>query len=449
MRTLRADVQREEAGLEALVLNDRSGGSTNADSVSRLEQLRSQILMLYDRGSRSAWQQPPLRLVVRKGALVAPVVTEFGSVVLVATAAGKVSAHDVSDLTRKRMTAMVNGGGDGPVRGWSASTQAPDALDSSLAAMQSMLGTSLGAGLQLALDQAGIARGAAIVILPDGADALLPLSLATNAQSGRMLLEDYTISFVPSIAALGASANRVRRARRRSLALLMPPEGANLDYAPIEGRLVEAMFQSAPHDAWNGATKDSLLQGLGPRTYWHFSTHGTFDWNDPRQSGVLIGPDHAILTLADLLGARQRIGAPRLVVLSACDTGLSDINRNPDEFTGLPAGFLLAGAAGVVASLWPVNDLSTTLLMSRFYELHLVSGRSPAEALKAAQLWLRDATVVNLQAYVEAKQASGAISADQAGLIQDDLTLVQARMGPLGRPFAAPRFWGAFVLYGQ
>jgi CHAT domain-containing protein len=248
---------------------------------------------------------------------------------------------------------------------------------------------------------------------------------------------------------LGASHRRISQDDNRSLALLMPTEAVQLDYAPIEGLLVQAGFGSAPHEAWAGTSKSVLLQNLGPKTYWHFATHGAFNWDDPRESGVLIGSDNTMLTLGDLLESRQRVGSPRLVVLSACSTGLSDVKHNPDEFTGLPTGFLFAGAAGVVASLWPVNDLSTTLLMSKFYDLHLGLHQRPAQALRGAQLWLKNATIPDLQFYVRTKRAAEVLSVEQFGLFTEDLSYVGKSGDPDFRPFASPQYWGAFVVYGE
>jgi CHAT domain-containing protein len=64
--------------------------------------------------------------------------------------------------------------------------------------------------------------------------------------------------------------------------------------------------------------------------------------------------------------------------------------RNPDEYVGLPAGFLQAGVAGIVGSLWPVPDASTAVLIGRFYHLWRVERIEPVEALRQAQRWLRD-----------------------------------------------------------
>lgn len=58
----------------------------------------------------------------------------------------------------------------------------------------------------------------------------------------------------------------------------------------------------------------------------------------------------------------------RLALLSACETGLPG-TQLPDEVVSLPTRLLQAGVAGVAASLWSVADLSTTLLLVRFYFL--------------------------------------------------------------------------------
>ena len=77
-----------------------------------------------------------------------------------------------------------------------------------------------------------------------------------------------------------------------------------------------------------------------------------------------------------------------LVVLSACQTGLgsgalADVPAG-DDWVGLTRAFLHAGAAHVVATLWPVDDWATAALMERFYQGY-AGGADPAGALAAAQ----------------------------------------------------------------
>jgi hypothetical protein len=76
------------------------------------------------------------------------------------------------------------------------------------------------------------------------------------------------------------------------------------------------------------------------------------------------------------------------VVLSACQTNLGDLSEG-DELVGLTRAFIFAGTPSVIASLWSVEDESTALLMERFYT-HLREGAGKAEALRQAQIEVRD-----------------------------------------------------------
>src|SRR5204862_6812405 len=114
--------------------------------------------------------------------------------------------------------------------------------------------------------------------------------------------------------------------------------------------------------------------------------HGSYDCNDPPASGLELADDR--LTLADLQQGAVDLSAARLVTLSACETGISDVLRgSAEEYVGIPAGFLLAGVPCVVSSLWAVPDLSTALLMERFYRNHLKNDLEFPAALREAQVW--------------------------------------------------------------
>jgi CHAT domain-containing protein len=72
-----------------------------------------------------------------------------------------------------------------------------------------------------------------------------------------------------------------------------------------------------------------------------------------------------------------------LVTLSACETGLGKIT-NGDDIVGLTRGFLYAGSNSIVASLWKVDDLATSHLMTEFYST--LKKTNKREALRRAQL---------------------------------------------------------------
>ena len=98
---------------------------------------------------------------------------------------------------------------------------------------------------------------------------------------------------------------------------------------------------------------------------------------DEVEDGLLTGEDVAGMDL----------GATELVVLSACDTGLGDINAGEGVF-GLRRAFVLAGAKTLVTSLWKIPDQATCELMEEFYA-RMLKGVGCAEALRSAQLALR------------------------------------------------------------
>ena len=77
----------------------------------------------------------------------------------------------------------------------------------------------------------------------------------------------------------------------------------------------------------------------------------------------------------------------RLVVLSACETGVGKL-LGGDEVSGLTRTILSAGASTVISSLWRVSDDSTALLMQEFYK-RLHARAKPADAMRAAALEVR------------------------------------------------------------
>jgi CHAT domain-containing protein len=106
---------------------------------------------------------------------------------------------------------------------------------------------------------------------------------------------------------------------------------------------------------------------------------------------------------------------------------------------------MLAGVPCVVSSLWSVQDLSTALLMERFYRNHLSGEMDFAVALQEAQLWVRrEVTVKQVRDYLARAVNKGYVKMHQAlayrreydNLLDDAL------------PFESPYYWAAFAVYG-
>jgi CHAT domain-containing protein len=131
--------------------------------------------------------------------------------------------------------------------------------------------------------------------------------------------------------------------------------------------------------------------GLGRYRVVHFATHGVFDNEQPELSGVYLSlfddrgrPQAGFLTLQDVYSLRLPV---EVVVLSACNTALGRLVRG-EGLVGIVRGFMYAGAERVVASLWKVDDEATAELMRLFYLEMFEHRRSPAAALRQAQLLL-------------------------------------------------------------
>jgi len=209
------------------------------------------------------------------------------------------------------------------------------------------------------------------------------------------------------------------------------------------------------------ATRETLWNALPQATIAHFSCHGYFNPTTPLDSALLLA-HNTQLTLRDLLNAEpQQMASLRLVTLSACMTAVIDAQYIPDEVTGLFAGFLQAGVPSVIGTLWSVDDQSTALLMTRFYELYLHGdvqiGLPPqpiARALGLAQCWLRDLTNNDLLVYLQGHHQQPLDDLAQRlspGLVAEKLPSVrQAILKGQGEkcPYADTYYWAGFVYYG-
>jgi CHAT domain-containing protein len=276
------------------------------------------------------------------------------------------------------------------------------------------------------------------------------------------LLNQYELSLSPSLTTLYHAGKRAEIVPSSIVALANPTR--NLDYAEPEAHLLRNWFQDekAEYKVGKAVTPGEILAALPEKDVWHFATHGGFDASAPLKSRLWLEEDKLgrHLTL-EMIFETRGLGTPRLVVLSACETGLYDLTSYPFEFTGLPSGFMHAGAAGVIATLWPVNDLSTALLMGKFYEGYMGGGLTPSAALRAAQLWLRDATVPDLRDALERWGKSGRVSSIENMIAAFDLRVSErkssrdfalgdsfANISSNNSPYSSPLYWGGFVHYG-
>lgn len=341
------------------------------------------------------------------------------------------TSRHLHDLLAAR---QPRGGGRAPERALIA------AADAELPTTAARLGHLLLAPIESRL--LGEWRGKRLVVVASGGLAYVPFGVLTLSD-GRQLLADHEIVDLPSATVLAAlrreGTGRPRAAR--ALALIGDPVFDRQDprlrqstsvVARADAPARRAASASRSDDEWRHAESqftrsgfgrlpftrqeiasiaalapsDSVLQAtdfrashalamsgeLGQFRIVHFATHGLLNGQHPELSGLVLSlvdeqgrPQNGFLRLQEIYNLRL---SADLVVLSACQTALGREVKG-EGLVGLTRGFMYAGAQRVVASLWQVDDLATAALMKAFYRGMLRDGRSPASALRAAQLEIR------------------------------------------------------------
>jgi CHAT domain-containing protein/Tfp pilus assembly protein PilF len=278
-----------------------------------------------------------------------------------------------------------------------------------------------------------------LVIIPDGALQLIPFASLPVAGPESSLITDHEIIYFPSASILTLQRRELanRKPAAHAVAVL-----ANPVFQPDDERVTEARKKKSEQDAlaqstnqrrdiksalrdvgvdqltrlpysnqeaaaiMNVAPKGEVLSKLGFEAtraaalspelskykIIHFATHGILDLQHPELSAI-------VLSLVDKNGAPQdgylflhdiyNLNLPaELVVLSACQTGIGKQVKG-EGLIALTRGFMYAGAARLVASLWKIDDAATAALMKEFYKEMFVNSKKPAAALQAAQIYMR------------------------------------------------------------
>ncbi len=159
----------------------------------------------------------------------------------------------------------------------------------------------------------------------------------------------------------------------------------------------------------------------------HIASHFRLSPCNDIESYLLLG-DGQKLTLDRLRNQQNIFGGVDLLTLSACDTAVgSGTGKELDGFSMIAQR---QGAKSVIASLWAVEDSSTSLLMQEFYRLR-ESGITKGEALRRVQL----------------KMLNGEIGVNANSISRGDV-LYRYEKDP-SRPYSHPYFWAPFVLIGN
>ncbi len=237
-----------------------------------------------------------------------------------------------------------------------------------------------------------------LVLIPDKMLYALPFAALVDPVTGRRLIQDRTLVAVPSASILAACLERARVLRNvSSLGTLVIADPdfdrgllQGLSHLPAaHGEAAAVASLQAPALVLSGtqATTSRFIIEAGRYGIVHFVGHALRNRDNPMLSALVFAPGHSasdsgLLYAYQLLG--RRFEKTRLIVLSACSTGVGALSQTEGALS-LAAPFLAAGVPAVVASLWDVNDDASARLMASFH-LHLHQGESVATALRSAQI---------------------------------------------------------------
>jgi CHAT domain-containing protein len=259
-------------------------------------------------------------------------------------------------------------------------------------------------------------------------------------------------------------APRALAAQRRADKLLAARDGIHWQPLPGTryevGALAKLLAAEKPTLLLGSDASESKLISLaakgtlGEARFIHLATHGQARWDKPLASRIILSRDHLGEDQRGELSAEQVLLGwnlhADLVTLSACQSGLGKHERG-EGFVGFAQALMLAGARSVCLSRWSVNDVSTALLMERFYQNLL--GKRPglkaplgkAAALAEAKQWLR--TLPREEALKRAAAIGAGV--ERAPGVKE-LPRVKVPAGAKAKPpYAHPYYWAGFVLVGD
>ncbi|MBD1830363.1 CHAT domain-containing protein [Microcoleus vaginatus GB1-A2] len=246
--------------------------------------------------------------------------------------------------------------------------------------------------------------------------------------------------------------------------LAVPTFTRDAFYSNIEIGHISQYFSSAEVVRQKPAIKEAFSRGMSAnngdlpqqigqlqqKKCAHFACLSLLNLALPLKSAVFLRNEFLSLEEIFDLDFRQYF----LVTLSGCEIAAGGVSGAGGDFVGLSAGLLYAGTSSVVSSLWKVNDVSTLLLTSKFYEN---LGRFPrlqvgdvAIALGDAQRWLRDLTGEELEVLLADFQPQISQMFDR--LSQSSRLIAEASLQQIRNrkpyPFANPYYWAAFTATG-
>ncbi|PWU01468.1 MAG: hypothetical protein C5B52_07325 [Bacteroidetes bacterium] len=232
------------------------------------------------------------------------------------------------------------------------------------------------------------------IVLPDGAFYYLPLEILTDGSTGKMLIEDYAISYNFTSEFINKSKPVDGGGEQKLLAMapfsrkgLGNIEDTNsLEHLPATAIEVSNLKGRIMMDSL--ATKNYFIWSANKYRILHLATHAVMNTEKPSQSFIAFYPTDAShpesykLYLNELYGLN--LDSTNLMLLSACETGIGKFVQG-EGVMSLSRGVLYAGCPSVITTLWRADDKATAFIMQEFHK-NLEQGEDLPNALRLAKL---------------------------------------------------------------
>ena len=285
------------------------------------------------------------------------------------------------------------------VRAYLAAASAPPTTeDAGLAARAADLYLLLIAPAEPFLDRTKL-----LCIVPDKVLHYLPYGALVSPATNKYLIEDYNLELAPSssiFVAVSASAGGKSAASEERLVSIGEPSFSRaafpslpaLPSAAREAKMVSDFYRTSRVLLRGAATEQSVRTELQKADVAHFAMHYWVDEGSEMLSGFPLTPERVAAAgpesqdgfLQSYEIYKMKLPRTRLVVLSACQTGIEQ-QYDGEGAVGAARPFLVAGVPSVVASLWPVDTYASAELMVNFHRHRRRDALPATEALRRAQ----------------------------------------------------------------
>ncbi|MCE7002356.1 CHAT domain-containing tetratricopeptide repeat protein [Kibdelosporangium philippinense] len=228
---------------------------------------------------------------------------------------------------------------------------------------------AIGARLEADLlnDATRLLHNGPVVVIPTGRLHAVPWAMLPS-------LRDRPISVAPSASAW----LRARQAGPPDDARIVLVGGPRLSTGTTEVRRLAQQYPNATVLAEGTASVDRVMAAIDGAWLVHIAAHSTFRADSPLFSAIEL--DDGPLTVYDLERLHR---APYRVVLSSCNSAVG-APTGADELLGMVSSLISLGAAGIVATVVPVDDPTTVPLMLSLHD-HLSGGSPLPQALAMAR----------------------------------------------------------------